>query len=1194
MPRGKVDDRFTCKLMASLNLMAAKTACQRCVLAFVSVAALVPATRLSAQTGLNLSSAVAAPGSTVVLNLSLTTSGDAPAALEWTLAYPANQISAIGGFAGPVATAAGKTLTCASGPGTMTCILAGMNVSAMASGVAATIQATLAPNARTTTIALTSAIGADATAANLAVATGASGVITVPAVSALSCNPASLGQSAVSSCTVTLTQPALAGGNSVALASNNALLTVPASVVVAAAATTATFNATAAAVIASNQNAIVTATYNSISQSAAIALQAPVLVSALSCNPASIGQSAVSSCTVTLSQPALAGGATVALASNNALLTVPASVVVAAAATTATFNASAAAAIASNQNANVTATYNSTSQSAAIALQAPLLVSALSCNPASLGQSAVSSCTVTLTQPALAGGATVALASNNALLTVPASVVVAAAATTATFNATAAAAIASNQNATVTASYNSTSQTATIALQTPVLVSALSCNPASLGQSAVSSCTVTLTQPALAGGATVALASNNALLTVPASVVVAAAATTATFNASAAAAIASNQNANVTATYNSTSQTATIALQAALVSALSCSPKGSLAGGSTICTVTLSQPVSAATNVSLSSNSLLLSIPAIVTVPAGSAVAGATATAGAVTADSVATVIATLGASSQSVKVPLWPNPTVTSLVCNPATISAGSSTTCNVTLSMGTGTVEPVNITSSSPALSSPGTVTVQAGTPTAMFAAQATAAVGAVTLTASYNGTRASANITIQASSPTSAARGAESGSSRPKGTDRVASIACKPISTLVRTKAVCRVDLARLSEASDPEELNLSSSDESLKLPATSTIQPGQTTAKFMVEASSPSAVSAVITARLGDEMVQDTLSLDGEPTQLRVPRRVYARYGATVQFRVISSAPVESLRVTGLPPAAVFDSDSGLFQWTPDVAQQGAHQVVFSATTVAGGQTLATSEIEVGPGVPAIVKVVNGASRSKDNACSPGAIGSLEGRWLAESDANADSTGGSTKLSGTSVTVNGAIVPILAATPTRVDFLCPNVSPETTLEIGVQTSYGVSPPVQTLSKQAAPGIFSIDSIDGTGQGQGAIVHSGTSTMAMIHNYRYASEAAFPGEPVTIYATGITAQDEISIFVGQTELRPQSVLPVPGMAGVYELGVTLPWVLPDGEEVITLSVRMPDGRATSSNEVQFATQTGSHLRPADRSSSLAVPPE
>ena len=82
--------------------------------------------------------------------------------MEWTLAYPSSQISAVTEFAGPVATAAGKTIYCASASGAMTCLLAGLNTNTMDSGVAATVQLTLAPTAVTTAITIINPVGVDA------------------------------------------------------------------------------------------------------------------------------------------------------------------------------------------------------------------------------------------------------------------------------------------------------------------------------------------------------------------------------------------------------------------------------------------------------------------------------------------------------------------------------------------------------------------------------------------------------------------------------------------------------------------------------------------------------------------------------------------------------------------------------------------------------------------------------------------------------------------------------------------------------------------------------------------------------------------------------------------------------------------------------------------------------------------------
>jgi hypothetical protein len=172
------------------------------------------------------------------------------------------------------------------------------------------------------------------------------------------------------------------------------------------------------------------------------------------------------------------------------------------------------------------------------------------------------------------------LSSNAAALTVPASTLVAAGSATATFNATSGS-LSSNQTATVTAAYNSTSATASISLTAPVQVSSLTCSPATLGQNSSSICTVTLTQVAPAGGASVVLSSNAAALTVPASTLVAAGSATATINATSGS-LSSNQTAIVTATYNSTSATASISLTAPTTVSGVSPNSGATAGGTSV------------------------------------------------------------------------------------------------------------------------------------------------------------------------------------------------------------------------------------------------------------------------------------------------------------------------------------------------------------------------------------------------------------------------------------------------------------------------------------------------------------------------------------------------------------------------------------------------------------------------------------
>ena len=805
----------------------------------------------SAQTtGLNIFSTTASPGATVSMGMNLTVSGTAPVSIEWVINYSATALSSVTITPGPVATSTGKTLSCSSGVGSLICILEGTNTTALSSGTVAYISATLAANAATNTLQLPGVVGSDANGNSLGISPSG-GTIAVqppPVLSGITCSPTNLNGGSTTNCTVTLSQAASAGGASVTLASNNALLTVPTTVSVAAGATTATFSATAAATIASNQTAAVTASYNSSTQAASVNLQAPVLVSGVVCSPTSLGQSALAICAVTTTQPALTGGASVTLSSNNTLLTVPTTATVAAGATTATFSAAAAATIASNQTATVTASYNSSTQTASVNLQAPVLVSGVVCSPTSLGQSALATCTVTTTQPALTGGASVTLASNNTLLTVPATVTVAAGATTATFSATAAATIASNQTATVTASYNSSTQTVSVNLQAPVLVSGVVCSPASLGQSAVATCTVTTTQTAPTGGASVTLSSDNPLLTVPTIVTVTAGATTATFGATAAATIASNQTSTVTATLGTSSQTSAINLQApVLVSGVVCSPTSLVQSAVATCTVTLTQTaLTGGASVTLSSNNTLLTVPTTVTVAAGATTATFSATAAASIASSqTATVTASYNSSTQTASVNLQAPVFVSGVLCSPTSLGQSAASTCTVTTTQPalTGGAS-VTLSSGNTLLTVPATVNVTAGATTAMFSATAAATIVSnqtATVTASYNSSTQTASVNLLA--PV-----------------LVSGLVCSPTSMGQSAVVTCTVTLTQTAMTGGAS-VTLSSNNTLLTMPATVTVAAGATTATFSATAAAsiPSNQSATVTATLGTSSQTATINL-----------------------------------------------------------------------------------------------------------------------------------------------------------------------------------------------------------------------------------------------------------------------------------------------------------------------------------------------
>lgn len=142
--------------------------------------------------------------------------------------------------------------------------------------------------------------------------------------------------------TVTLPAPAPAAGAQVSLSSGNPAAAVPASVSLAAGAISKTFEVSTNAV-ASQADAPITASYGSVSGTAALIVAPPALVG-LTLTPATLtGSCQTSAGEVMLSGKAPAGGVVVGLKSTNPAATVPASVTVPAGSTLATFNVNASA-----------------------------------------------------------------------------------------------------------------------------------------------------------------------------------------------------------------------------------------------------------------------------------------------------------------------------------------------------------------------------------------------------------------------------------------------------------------------------------------------------------------------------------------------------------------------------------------------------------------------------------------------------------------------------------------------------------------------------------------------------------------------------------------------------------------------------------------------------------------------------------
>ncbi|MCC6586625.1 MAG: hypothetical protein IT168_07900, partial [Bryobacterales bacterium] len=128
-------------------------------LLFLTVFFLCAAPLFAQGVTLALSSGSGTPGSTVNLNITLTSSSTLPASLQWSMGYSAADVSSITVNAGAVATAAGKSVTCNPVSGSLNCLVFGFNTTTMPNGVVATVAVTLSASTVKTSTAITMSSG---------------------------------------------------------------------------------------------------------------------------------------------------------------------------------------------------------------------------------------------------------------------------------------------------------------------------------------------------------------------------------------------------------------------------------------------------------------------------------------------------------------------------------------------------------------------------------------------------------------------------------------------------------------------------------------------------------------------------------------------------------------------------------------------------------------------------------------------------------------------------------------------------------------------------------------------------------------------------------------------------------------------------------------------------------------------------
>ena len=1013
---------------------------------------------LSQSATLALSSASVLRGGSVALNLSLTSATAAPAGLQWTLNYSPNDITAISATSGAASTAAGKSISCAGNSGSYTCLATGVNSTTIGNGVVAVVNVTTSLTAApSTSITLPGTLGVTLNADALTV-NGTGGTITISGGSdtAAPSVPTGLTATAASSSVVNLawsasTDNVAVTGYRVYRNSTQVGTAVTTSYADSSLSPATTYSYTVAAYDAAGN-------LSARSTAASATTRAPTpAVYSLSCSPSSLIPNAITTCVVTLSGSAPAGGSTVALSRDNAALTVPTSVTVPAGATSASFSATANS-VASSTSVVVTASSGGASQTATVKVDPLAQLSSLSCTPTSVTAPGTSACTVSLVQVAPTGGASVALSSNNSSVTVSPTVSIAAGQVSAGFTATVAA-IAADASAQLTATTNGSSKTAILTLIAPAKLSSVACSPSTVTSGVSTSCTVGLTKAASGTGYPVTLSTNNVSLTVPASVTVPAGATSASFSATAGS-VATSQAVTITAS-GSPSVTTTVTVQPAApqLSALSCVPTTITGAGSTLCTVSLTSAApSGGVIIPLTDTSTSLAVPASATVPSGATSGTFSANASSVNSQTTSQVSATYNGVTKSVTITLQPAvQTVSSLACTPTSIAARQSTRCTVALTAAVAADTSVTVSSSSTYLSVPGTVVVRAGQSVVSFTATAARRVKqtAVTVTATLGATSARATVNVV------------------------------------------------------------------------------------------PSVGS---------------LSLDVPPLQMSVD-------GTTVRFQVsgsdLADLPIK-LSASKLPAGALFESAQGEFSWEPRGAEPGSYPLSFTATNRTGESVDGTVVVEVMSGDPLLKRLVQSATRSADRACSPGSLATLQGSGLRKGASEED----------VRVSINGEFVPVVEASAKEITFQCPDLAAGTALSIRAYRGQISSNFLDTVMAEAAPGVFSLDK---SGSGQGMVLLDGTRQLVMFRAPTPASQPAVRQDRISILATGLGAAgltDHLQVAIGETTTSVESVTAV--APGLWQVVARVPDQAAIGESVpLRLLLNLPDGGHLESNVVTIAIE-------------------
>ena len=282
------------------------------------------------------------------------------------------------------------------------------------------------------------------------------------------------------------------------------------------------------------------------------------------------------------------------------------------------------------------------------------------------------------------------------------------------------------------------------------------------------------------------------------------------------------------------------------------------------------------------------------------------------------------------------------------------------------------------------------------------------------------------------------------------------------------------------------------------------------------------------------------------------------------------------------------------WTPNASNPvtvlTARSVAISGVSTASGVITATGSTGPAPNgaAPNVSAVVNAGSFLLPGLVAPGAMVSVFGTGLADSQMQVSSTPFPTALAGAKFTLRGLPLPLFYASDGQVNGIIPTgLASSERDQLIVVRDLTQSAPVDLLVADVDPGIFATNQ---QGTGQGAILVGGTAQLAAPTGTVPGAAPATAGQVVSLFLSGLGTVSNPPADGSPSVASNPSVTPTnpvvtiggiqstvtysglaPGEVGLYQVNVQVPTGVPTGSAVPVV-VNMGNG---ISNTVTMAIQ-------------------